>query len=74
MIKVKLEQKHIDMLEFLVNKEIQFYIKEIKKINEGKSTVIGKESYREIYSRHLENYKVILTAIQQGEYIGYRIL
>ena len=73
-IKVNLEQIHIDILEFLVNKEIQSAIKLIKDIDEGKSTVIGKEVYREIYSGHLETYQATLTELQQREYLGYRIL
>ena len=67
-IKVSLEQKHIDVLEFLVNKEIKETIKLIKEIDEGKSTVIGKESYREIYSRQLETYQSISVGLQTREY------
>lgn len=70
MIKINLEQKHLSMLEFLVNEEIQSTIKSIKEIDEDKSTVIGKKIYREIYSGHLQNYRIILTELQQGKYIG----
>ena len=67
-IKVSLEQKHIDILEFLVNKEVKSTTKAIKDIDEGKSTVIGKEVYRELYSRRLEIYENILVGIQTREY------
>ena len=67
-IKVNLEQKHLDILEFLVNKEIKETIKLIKEIDEGKSTVIGKENFKEIYSRRLETYQSISVGLQTREY------
>ena len=67
-IKVSLEQKHIDILEFLVNEEVKLTTKAIKDIDEGKSIVVGKEVYREIYSRRLDIYENILVGLQTREY------
>jgi len=67
-IKVSLEQRHLDILESIVNRAVKETIKLIKEIDEGKSTVIGKESFREIYNRRLEAYEEVLIGLQTREY------
>ena len=67
-IKLSLEQKQIDILEFLVNENLKSTTKAIKDIDEGNSTVIGPKIYREIYSKRVETYESILVGLQTREY------